>query len=151
MLTASPTSWTWVWASSRSWWWTGKPGMLQSLGSQSWTWLSNWTELNLNRRDNIHKEIKTTEVPRPAFNYCYFLKKKILSALKKQQPLQFIHCEIHVISKPPLWQLCCSSSQLSKNAKEWLGDILKNEVIYVYTALHRTLPKFRWLQKALDD
>ena len=22
------TQWTWVWASSRSWWWTGKPGML---------------------------------------------------------------------------------------------------------------------------
>ena len=26
--------WTWVWASSESWWWTGKPGMLQSMGSQ---------------------------------------------------------------------------------------------------------------------
>ena len=24
----------WVWASSGSWWWTGKPGMLQSMGSQ---------------------------------------------------------------------------------------------------------------------
>ena len=32
---ASPTRWTWVWASSRSWWWTGKPGMLQSMGSQA--------------------------------------------------------------------------------------------------------------------
>ena len=31
---ASPTRWTWVWASSGSWWWTGKPGMLQSMGSQ---------------------------------------------------------------------------------------------------------------------
>ena len=30
----SLTQWTWVWASSRSWWWTGKPGMLQSMGSQ---------------------------------------------------------------------------------------------------------------------
>ena len=29
---ASPTGWTWVWASSRSWWWTGKPGVLQSIG-----------------------------------------------------------------------------------------------------------------------
>ena len=29
---ASPTQWTWVWASSRCWWWTGKPGMLQSMG-----------------------------------------------------------------------------------------------------------------------
>ena len=26
--------WTCVWASSRSWWWTGKPGMLQSMGLQ---------------------------------------------------------------------------------------------------------------------
>ena len=29
---ASPTQWTWVWASSGSWCWTGKPGMLQSMG-----------------------------------------------------------------------------------------------------------------------
>ena len=31
---ASLTPWTWVWAGSRSWWWTGKPGVLQSMGSQ---------------------------------------------------------------------------------------------------------------------
>ena len=31
---ASRTRWTWVWASSGDWWWTGKPGMLQSLGLQ---------------------------------------------------------------------------------------------------------------------
>ena len=31
---APPTQWTWVWASSRSWWWTGRPGMLWSMGSQ---------------------------------------------------------------------------------------------------------------------
>ena len=30
---ASPTQWTWVWASSGSWWRTGKPGVLQSMGS----------------------------------------------------------------------------------------------------------------------
>ena len=32
---ASPTLWTWVWASSRSWWCTGKPGVLQFMVSQS--------------------------------------------------------------------------------------------------------------------
>ena len=31
---ASLTQWTWVWASSRSCWWTGKPCILQSMGSQ---------------------------------------------------------------------------------------------------------------------
>ena len=37
------TLWTWVWVSSRSQWWTGKPGVLQSMRSQSQTQLSNWT------------------------------------------------------------------------------------------------------------
>ena len=31
---ASPTQWTWVWANSRSWWGTGRPGVLQSMGLQ---------------------------------------------------------------------------------------------------------------------
>ena len=30
---ASPTQWTWVWVNSRSWWWTRRPGVLQSMGS----------------------------------------------------------------------------------------------------------------------
>ena len=41
------TRWTWVWASSRSWRWAGKPGMLQSMGSQrvghDWAERLNWT------------------------------------------------------------------------------------------------------------
>ena len=45
-LVAWPTQWTWVWASSRSWWRTGKPGLLQSMGSQRVRHgLSDWTEL----------------------------------------------------------------------------------------------------------
>ena len=42
---ASLTRWTWVWVKSGSWWWTGRPGMLQSRSSQSWARLSDWTEL----------------------------------------------------------------------------------------------------------
>ena len=46
---ASPTWWTWVWASSRSWWWTGRPGELQSMGSQraghNWATELNWTDI----------------------------------------------------------------------------------------------------------
>ena len=44
----SPTQYTWVCASSRSWWLTGKPGVLQSMGSQrvghNWVTKLNWTE-----------------------------------------------------------------------------------------------------------
>ena len=44
----SPIQWTWVWASSGNWWWTGKPGVLQSMGSQrvghDWATELNWTD-----------------------------------------------------------------------------------------------------------
>ena len=44
---ASLTQWTWICVNSRSWWWTGRPGMLQSRGSQgvghNWATKLNWT------------------------------------------------------------------------------------------------------------
>ena len=52
---ASPTWWTWVWASSGSWWGTGKPGVHGVTKSR--TRLSNWTELKgtkLNKRLPFH-------------------------------------------------------------------------------------------------
>ena len=43
---ALPTQWTWVWVDSGSWWWTGRPGMLQFIGSQrvghDWSTELNW-------------------------------------------------------------------------------------------------------------
>ena len=71
---ASPTWWTWVWSSAGSWWWarrccspwdhkesdmtewltwTGRlwkakePRILQSIGSQSQMWLSDWTRIQI--------------------------------------------------------------------------------------------------------
>ena len=45
---ASLTRWTWVWVNSRSWWWTGSPGVLRFMGSQrvghDWATELNWTE-----------------------------------------------------------------------------------------------------------
>ena len=42
---ASQTRWTWVWVNSGNWWWTGRPGVLQFLGSQRFG--HDWvTELN---------------------------------------------------------------------------------------------------------
>ena len=44
---ASPTQWSWVWLNSGGWWWTGRPGMLLSMGSQrvghDWVAELNWT------------------------------------------------------------------------------------------------------------
>ena len=43
---ASPTRWTWVWVNSGRWWWTGRPGVLQFMGSL-WRVRHDWaTELN---------------------------------------------------------------------------------------------------------
>ena len=50
------TQWTWVWASSGCWWWTGKLGMLQSMGLQR-VGLSNCTELNCSVNRDILLEI----------------------------------------------------------------------------------------------
>ena len=45
---ASPTQWTCIWVNSGSWWWTGRPGVLQFMGSQrvrqDWATELNWTE-----------------------------------------------------------------------------------------------------------
>ena len=45
---ASPTRWTWGWASFGSWWWTGRPGVLRFMGSQrvGHDWATELTELN---------------------------------------------------------------------------------------------------------
>jgi len=57
---ASLTRWTWVWVNSGSWWWTGRPGMLQFMGSQrarhDWVtelnWKANMTGI-LTKRGNL--------------------------------------------------------------------------------------------------
>ena len=45
---AALTRWTWVWVNSRSWWWTGRPGVLWFMGLQTvgydWAVELNWTE-----------------------------------------------------------------------------------------------------------
>ena len=54
---ASPTQWTWVWVDSRSWWWTGRPGVLRFMGLQrvghDWATELNWTEFTLIHGPNI--------------------------------------------------------------------------------------------------
>ena len=54
--TASLTWWTWVWVNSGSWWWTGRPGVLQFMGSQrvghNWVNELNWTELILHNTED---------------------------------------------------------------------------------------------------
>ena len=59
---ASRTQWTWVWVDSRSWWWTGRPGVLWSMGSQrvrlDWATELNWTA----KKTNSWKALTTLSI-----------------------------------------------------------------------------------------
>ena len=84
---ASPTQWTWVWVNSGSWWWTGRPGVLQSMGSQrvrqDWATKLNWMVFLVGQmRIYFCKPLQISPFPRPStrlfwnFNimlllYCY--------------------------------------------------------------------------------
>ena len=65
------TQWTWVWVNSGSWWWTGRPGVLQSMGhkeSDRTEWL-NWTDLS----DRVFVTLVTVTASGPltAWGLCF--------------------------------------------------------------------------------
>ena len=63
---ASPPQWTWVWASSRSWWWTGRPGVLQSTGLQrvrhDWATELNWRKLRQHMWPTLWSQLTKNKV-----------------------------------------------------------------------------------------
>ena len=71
---ASLNRWTWVWASSGSWWWTGRPGLLQSMGSQTV------------RRDWATELIRVNHVPKPGLQDILFNKVIMSVPVKGHQP-----------------------------------------------------------------
>ena len=68
---ASLTQQMWVWVNSRSWWWTGRPGVLRFMGSQkvghNWATELNWTKLNwaLQNCKNHYKQAKFNKLLQP--------------------------------------------------------------------------------------
>ena len=71
---ASLTQWTWVWVNSGNWWWTGRPGVLQFLGSQrvGHDWV---TELNWSKLLNLRKTTATSPTPTPTLEIVCLLNK----------------------------------------------------------------------------
>ena len=58
---ASPTQWTWVWVDPGSWWWTGRPGVLQFMGLQrvghNWATELNWYKMFL--LESVKRNVKS--------------------------------------------------------------------------------------------
>ena len=77
---ASPTRWTWVWASSGSWCCTGKTVCWIPWDHKSWTRLSDWTELNWTECSNW-----------PSIPYS-FLKRKV-------------KIKYHILDEPKIYSL----------------------------------------------
>ena len=100
---ASLTWWTWVWVGSRSWWLIGKPGVLQSMGSQrvghNWVTELNWyiyihthTHSNLcvttprpittsstKKKQSLLCKVKCIRLRRRGINYLSFLQAILLA------------------------------------------------------------------------
>ena len=68
---ASLTRWAWVWVNSGSWWWTGRPGVLQFMGLQrvGHDWV---TELNWDTEDIVPKCEILFSVKFSVRKYSYF-------------------------------------------------------------------------------
>ena len=60
------TQWTWVWVDSRSWWWTGRSGVLQFMGLQwirhDWATELNWTEGQIMRPYENEERMKRNKI-----------------------------------------------------------------------------------------
>ena len=58
---ASLTWWTWVWVNSGSWWWAGRPGVLQFMGLQrvghDWATELNWTDSIVFRSSDVNRRL----------------------------------------------------------------------------------------------
>ena len=89
---ASPTQWAWVWVNSGSWWWTGRPGVLQFMGSQrvghDWVTELNWyfKYLIVLFANSVSKNtLLTSHCSRHLIYICW-----LLHSIKKKKELQYL-------------------------------------------------------------
>ena len=64
---ASPSLWTWVWVNSRSWWWTGRPGVLWVMGREEsgMNERLNWTDIHSCRKYGSRLWSKQIKIRKP--------------------------------------------------------------------------------------
>ena len=98
---ASSTQWTWVWVNSGSWWWTGRPGVLQFMGSQrvghDWATKLNWSMTWGKSRVKLNSVIKPKSVNTiQASCSVEYLKRGIMWNPRKQD--RYITCHLALSS-----------------------------------------------------
>ena len=105
---ASLTQWTWVWASSGNWWWTEKPSILQSMGSQrvghDWVTELNWTEATLNKIFYVtNKKIHCKGEKRVCANVSHVHSKLFRNLIETNLRYHFLHF-LTLLSFSQLWR-----------------------------------------------
>ena len=105
---ASPTQWTRVWASSGSWWWTGKSGVLQSMG---------WQRVGLNWATELN-----CYYPKPSTDSMQFLS-KLMAVFRELEQKKFTICK--ETQKTPNSQ---SKVEKGKQKVEESGSAISNYV-----------------------
>ena len=100
---ASPTRWTWVCVNSRSWWWTGRPGVLRFMGSErvghDWATELNWRPLSY--------PIVCSAILKSCFK-CFSYLQCCLSVLTvSQRKIQISCCSHGYFRLCAIWILCC--------------------------------------------
>ena len=122
---ASLTQWTWVWVNSGSWWWTGRPGVLQSMESQrvGHYWATELTEVLKKHKNSFtlrwSSPFKIYVLPLSFFLILIIEK---LRCSEKEKPIQRPLCESVADSKHRIWldlELTCASSQ----TPGWLSQL----------------------------
>ena len=115
---ASLTWWTWIWASSRSLWWTAKPGVLQSMELQrvrhNWATELNWTEPSRSDSLEIPRLLSDPRAGKPDIvlrtfsnsgRTCLVLPVSLFSSLWVTHPTGMGFSLIVIV---PLLPFCCS-------------------------------------------
>ena len=117
---ASLTGWTWVWANFGSWWWTGKPDVLQFMGWQrvrhDWVTELNWTFFLASSLFVLHE-----------FGYAHFL----LVAIHLEYHLSLLHfesifvfrTEMSLLENVGRWVLFFNLSSHSVSFDWWIQSI----------------------------